>query len=74
MPKVKNAAVSRMWVRKGASLKEIYAQVKRSFTADDLQAFTEIEEGIPAEEVAAKLEAMAKKPARKRKKPNAPRN
>ncbi len=68
MPNSKNPAVTRMWVKKGASLKDIYAQVKRSFTAADLQAFTEIEEGIPAEEVAAKLEAMAKKPSRKRKK------
>ncbi len=68
MPKTKNAAVTRIWVKKGASLKDIYAQVKRSFTAADLQAFTEIDEGIPAEEVAAKLEAMAQKSTRKRKK------
>jgi hypothetical protein len=57
-----------MWVKKGASLKDIYAQVKRSFTAADLQAFTEEDEGIPAKEVLAELQKMAGIKPRKRRK------
>lgn len=45
-------------VRKGASLKEIYAAVRRTFTAAELARYAEIEEGIPAEEVHARLEAI----------------
>jgi hypothetical protein len=45
-------------VRKGATLKEMYAAARAAFTAADLQKFTEIEEGIPAEELLRELEAM----------------
>jgi hypothetical protein len=47
-------------VRKGATLKEIYAAAHRAFTAADLQKFTEIEEGIPARQILAELEAIDK--------------
>jgi hypothetical protein len=37
-------------------LKEAYALAKAAFTAEDLQRYTEIEEGVPAEEVLKELE------------------
>ena len=61
-------AIRPLRVNKGDDLKAIYAKIKRSFTAADLQRFTEIEEGIPAEKVLADLEALAKQPSQKRKK------
>jgi hypothetical protein len=39
-------------------LKAIYAKMREEFTAADLQKYTEIEEGIPAEVVLAELEAI----------------
>jgi hypothetical protein len=36
-------------------LKEAYALARASFTAEDLQRYTEVDEGIPAEEVLAEL-------------------
>jgi len=64
----KHGAVRILRVKPSDDLKAIYAKVKRSFTAADLQKFTETEKGIPAEEVVAKLEALASTPTRKRKK------
>ena len=57
-PKNKNGAIPLLRVKKGARLKEIYAAARRAFTAADLQKFTEIEEGVPAEQVVAELEAI----------------
>lgn len=54
-------------VKKGASRKEIYAAAHRAFTAADLQKFTEIEEGVPAQQVAAELEAIYREAALKQK-------
>jgi hypothetical protein len=64
----KHGAVRILRIKPTDDLKTIYAKVKRSFTAADLQKFTETEEGIPAEEVVAKLEALANGRLRKRKK------
>ena len=41
-------------------LKEAYALAKAAFTADDLQKFTEIDEGVPFEEFLAELEEVQK--------------
>jgi hypothetical protein len=41
-------------------LKEAYALARAAFTAEDLQRFTEVEDGIPAEEVLAEMEAVEK--------------
>jgi hypothetical protein len=57
-------------IKKGDSLKTIYAKVRRSFTAADLQKFTEIDEGIPARDLLKELKALDRKSLRnKRKKP-----
>jgi hypothetical protein len=45
-------------VEKGASLKTLYAVARRAFTADDLQKFTEVEDGVPAEELLRELESL----------------
>ncbi len=47
-------------IKKGDSLKAIYAKARRAFTAADLQRYTEVEKGIPARDVLAELEAMDK--------------
>lgn len=41
-------------------LKEAYALAQAAFTAEDLQKYTELDEGVPAEEVLAELEAAQK--------------
>jgi hypothetical protein len=61
-------AFRRLRIKKGDSLKDIYAKVKRSFTAADLAQYAQQEEGIPARKVLAELERLAKTPAPKRKK------
>ncbi|MHB1422671.1 MAG: hypothetical protein ACYC3I_05640 [Gemmataceae bacterium] len=48
-------------------LPTIYAKALRAFTAADLQKYTEIEPGIPAEQVLAELEAMDSEETEKRK-------
>jgi hypothetical protein len=68
MSNPKDGTIRNLRVKKGDDLKTIYAKVKRAFSAADLQKYTEIEEGIPAVEVLAKLEAMAKERPRRRKK------
>lgn len=47
--------------------KAIYAKALKAFTAADLQKYTEIEPGIPAEQVLAELEAMDREEVEKRK-------
>jgi len=62
-----NDAIRPLRIQKGDDLRTSYAKVKRSFTAADLQAFTEEEEGVPAEEVLAELQKLAGIRPRKRK-------
>jgi hypothetical protein len=47
--------------------KAIYAKALKAFTAADLQKFTEIEPGIPAEQVVADMEAIDREETEKRK-------
>jgi predicted GNAT family N-acyltransferase len=37
-------------------LKEVYALARAAFTAEDLQRYTELDEGVSADEVLAELE------------------
>jgi hypothetical protein len=55
-------------VRKGATLRAIYAQARLEFTAADLQKYTEIEEGVPMEWIIAEIEAIQSGASRKRNK------
>jgi hypothetical protein len=43
-----------------AELAEAYALAKAAFTAEDLQRYTELDEGIPAGDVLAELEEAQK--------------
>jgi hypothetical protein len=67
MAKRKVAPIPILRVKKGESLKSIYAKARRAFTAADLQKYTEIDEGIPAEQVVAELEAIDRGEKAKRK-------
>jgi hypothetical protein len=55
-------------VPKNATLRQIYARARAEFTAADLQKFTEIEVGIPAEQILAELEAIDREEIQRRKK------
>ena len=55
-------------VKKGASVKAIYAAARKQFTAADLQRYTELEEGIPVEDILAQMEAVQRQETQKRKK------
>jgi hypothetical protein len=70
MAKRKTPPVPILRIKKGDSLKTIYAKAHRAITAADLQKYTESEEGIPAREVLAELEALDRAEALKRKKKN----
>jgi len=63
----RNGKVPILAIKKGDSLKTIYAKARRAFTAADLQKYTEIEEGIPLEQILAELKASDAKPEKKRK-------
>jgi hypothetical protein len=63
----KKDAIPILRVKKGDSLKTIYAKAHKAFTAADLQKYTVIEEGIPAEQVLAEMEAIIREEKLKRK-------
>ena len=67
----KPVRIRRIYIKKGESLKSIYAKRRRSFTAADLQKYTEVEEGIPAEQVLAELEAIHREGMQKRRREEA---
>jgi hypothetical protein len=68
MPKRKSPPIRVIRIKPGDTKKTIYAKVRRAFTAADLQKYTEIEEGIPAREVIAELEALDREEAAAHKK------
>ena len=53
-----NGAIRPLRIKKSDNLKTIYEKVRGSFTAADLQKYTEIEEMFPAEKLVAELEAI----------------
>ncbi len=59
MPKKKDPDI--LIVRKGATLREIYAAARAAFTAKDLQKYTVDEPMIPATDLLAELEAINEK-------------
>jgi len=60
-------------VKENDTLREIYAKARRAFTAADLQKYTEVEDGIPARDVLADLQALDEQDRKRWKKPNARR-
>ena len=67
MAKQKRQVVPILRIKKGDRLKTIYEKARRAFTAADLQKYTVLEEGIPAAQVLADLEAMHREETKKRK-------
>jgi hypothetical protein len=67
MTQRRNRRIPVLRVKKGDSLKTIYAKARRAFTAADLQRYTEVEKGIPARQILAELEAIDRKETEKRK-------
>lgn len=63
----RNGKIPILPVKKGDSLKTIYAKARRAFTAADLHKYTEIEEGIPFEQIIADLKAIQAESAKKQK-------
>ncbi len=57
-----------LYVRKGATLREIYAQLRREFTAADLQKYTEPDEGIDFGAVLPELEEIHRRESSRRRK------
>jgi len=60
VPKSHNG-VKVLKVRKNASLREIYREAKKQFTAEDLARYCQDEPMVPSEQVLAELEAIYKK-------------
>ena len=58
MAKKKKHDIPILVVPKKATLRQIYAIVKKNFTAADLQKYTVDEPMVPAEQVLAELEAI----------------
>jgi hypothetical protein len=58
-------------IKKGDDLKTIYAKVRKSFTAADLQRYTEDEEMFPTDQLVAELEALDREAAKRRKRKKA---
>lgn len=65
MVKSNNNAVRVVRIKKTDDLKAIYAKIKKSFTAADLQRYTVDEKGISEEEMLARLKAADKDELRK---------
>jgi len=51
-------------IRKGASLREIYPEAKKQFTAEDLAQYCHDEPMVPATQVLAELKAIYEKEMR----------
>ena len=66
MPK-KHNGVKVLKVRKNATLREIYRESKKQFTAADLARFCQDEPTIPGEQVWAELESIYEKEMRRYK-------
>jgi hypothetical protein len=68
MAKRKNNAIPYLrGVTTADDLKTIYAAAREQFTAADLQRYTEIEEGVPAEQVLTDLEAIDRQKSQRKK-------
>jgi hypothetical protein len=54
-------------LKKGDDLATVYLRARKAFTADDLQRYTTVETGIPAEQLLAELDAIHREERRKLK-------
>ena len=63
----KNRVIRTVRVKKGDDLQTLYAKARATFTAADLQRYTENEEMFPAEELVKELESIHREELGKRK-------
>jgi hypothetical protein len=69
VPKKKNKEpIPLLTVSRNASRRQIYAKLRREFTAADLQKFTEIEPTVSAEQLLSELKAIHRAETNKRRK------
>jgi hypothetical protein len=61
-------AIPILRIRKGDSLKTIYAKARKAFSAEDLQRYTELEPMIPVEQIIAEMEAIHREESQKKRK------
>jgi hypothetical protein len=64
----KDDDIPRLYVRKNATLREMYAEYRKQFTAADLQKYTEIVPMIPAAQLLEELEAIQREETPKKNK------
>jgi GTP-binding protein EngB required for normal cell division len=65
----KKVVIPYLNVRPNATLREIYAQARKEFTAADLQKYTDLDEPmVPMEQVLAEMEKIQREASRKRRK------
>jgi hypothetical protein len=69
VPMKKKGQIPKLIVAANATRRQIYAKLRREFTAGDLQKFTELEPSVPAEKLVAQLEAIHRAETSKRRKP-----
>lgn len=65
--KKKAELIPRLVVRKGATLREIYAKVRKEFSAADLQKYTVDEPLVPGEQLLAELEQTHEQESQKKR-------
>ena len=68
MAKKRETGFQELKIPKNATKKQIYAIVRKEFTAADLQKFTEVGRMVPMEKTLAAMEAIHKEETRKRRK------
>lgn len=67
----KKVAIPLLMINKSDDLPTIYTKARQAFSAADLQKYTEVEVGIPLEDVIAEMESVQQKRPLKRKKKKA---
>ena len=66
----KKSAIPSVTVPRNATLRQVYAKLRKEFTAADLQKFTELEPVVPADQLLGELEAIHRAETKKRRKPH----
>jgi hypothetical protein len=68
MPTRKKIQIPRISVPRNATLRQIYAKMRKEFSAADLQKFTELGPTVPAEQLLSELEAIHREETKKGRK------
>jgi hypothetical protein len=68
LPRRKEGALRVLHVKKGDSLRAIYGKARRAFSAADLQRYTEVEDGIPLDQIIEEMETIQREEMKKARK------